>query len=331
MERPNTSLLDVLLDVEDLRVTFRGAREVPAVRGVSFSLAPGETVAVLGESGCGKTATARAVMDLLEPGTEVTGRISYRGEDLLALPAARRRALCGSTLAMVFQDAQTALNPSFPVGDQIAEMFRVHTGTAKKAARERAVELIAKVGIPDARRRARQYPHQLSGGMRQRVAIAMAVALGPEVLLADEPTTALDVTVQAQILDLLRELLDENDSALLLITHDLAVAAQVASRGVVMYAGQVVETGPLERLYRAPRHPYTIALLESVPVLERRVEDLGSIPGAPPDPAALPEGCAFAPRCRFADELCRSVVPEPRELPEGSVVACHHAEAVAGV
>ncbi|MEV0674894.1 ABC transporter ATP-binding protein [Actinosynnema sp. NPDC050436] len=319
-----------LLSIEDLRVTFHGQREVPAVRGVSFSLSARESVAVLGESGCGKTATARAVMGLLDPGAEVAGRIVYRGEDVLALPAKRRRALCGSKIAMVFQDAQTALNPSFTVGDQIAEMFRVHGGASRKAAREQAADLIAKVGIPDARRRAGEYPHQLSGGMRQRVVIAMAVALGPELLLADEPTTALDVTVQAQIIELLQELRREYRTALVLITHDLAVAAQVASRGAVMYAGQVVETGPLERLYRAPRHPYTISLLESVPRVERRVEELGSIPGSPPDPAALPTGCAFAARCRFAVDRCRVEQPVLRALPDGSLVSCHRAEEVAG-
>ncbi|TCO47396.1 ABC transporter ATP-binding protein [Actinocrispum wychmicini] len=318
------------LAIEDLHVTYQGARPVPAVRGVSLTVHTGETVALLGESGCGKTATARAVMGLLEPGTEVTGRIGYRDENLLDLPTARRRSLAGSEIAMVFQDAQSALNPAYSVGAQIAETFQVHQGTRKREALSRAVELIERVGIPEPAHRARQYPHQLSGGMRQRIIIAMAVALGPNVLLADEPTTALDVTVQAQIIALLKDLQREYRTALLLITHDLAVAAQIATRGVVMYAGQVVETGPLQRLYQRPRHPYTIALLQSVPRVDRRVEELGSIPGSPPDPAALPEGCPFAVRCPFADDLCRAEVPELRVLADETLAACHHAEVVAG-
>nr|WP_042178367.1 ABC transporter ATP-binding protein [Kibdelosporangium sp. MJ126-NF4]CEL13141.1 Oligopeptide transport system permease protein OppB (TC 3.A.1.5.1) [Kibdelosporangium sp. MJ126-NF4]CTQ98829.1 Oligopeptide transport system permease protein OppB (TC 3.A.1.5.1) [Kibdelosporangium sp. MJ126-NF4] len=319
-----------LLSIEGLRVTFRGARAVPAVRGVSFAVHSGEAVAVLGESGCGKTATARAVMGLLEPGTEVTGRIGYRGDNLLDLPARRRRSMAGSEIAMVFQDAQSALNPAYPVGAQIAEAFRVHRGTRRRDSMARTIDLIERVGIPDPARRAREYPHQLSGGLRQRVIIAMAVALGPSVLLADEPTTALDVTVQAQILALLRDMQREYQTALLLITHDLAAAAQIATRAVVMYAGQVVETGPLRRVYQRPRHPYTIALLQSVPRVDRRVDELGSIPGSPPDPVALPSGCPFAPRCSFADDLCRAEEPELRVLADGSSAACHHTEVVAG-
>ena len=305
-----------LLSVRDLRVAF-GATTV--LSGVSFDLDAGETLAVLGESGSGKSVTAMAVMGILDsPPARVTGgEIRYRDEDLLAMPERDRRRVRGREIAMVFQDALSALNPVFTVGWQIAETLRVREGMARREALARAVELMDLVRIPAARDRVHDYPHQFSGGMRQRVSIAMALALNPAVLIADEPTTALDVTVQAQILDLLADLRRERNMALLLITHDLGVVAEVADRIAVMYAGRIVEQADVRSLFRAPAHPYTRALLASAPIV-----------GAPPNLADLPAGCAFQPRCGYSRDLCRTTVPSTVDVGGGRAAACHFAREV---
>ncbi|WP_428986036.1 ABC transporter ATP-binding protein [Streptomyces pyxinae] len=302
----------MLLDVQDLRVEFRTRDGIArAVNGVSYGVDAGETLAVLGESGSGKSVTAQAVMGILDtpPGRITGGRILFRGRDLLTLPEDARRAVRGAEMAMVFQDALSALNPVLTVGDQLAEMFTVHRGMSRRDARARAVELMDRVRIPAARQRAGQYPHQFSGGMRQRIMIAMAIALEPALIIADEPTTALDVTVQAQVMDLLAELRRETGTALVLITHDLGVVADVADRIAVMYAGRIVETAPVHDLYRAPAHPYTRGLLDSIPRLDRKGRELYAIKGLPPGLTALPAGCAFHPRCPRARDLCRTDEP----------------------
>jgi oligopeptide transport system ATP-binding protein len=322
-----------MLEVEDLRVEFR-TRDgvVHAVNGVSYRVDRGEALAVLGESGSGKSVSAQAVMGLIDspPGFVTGGRIRFQGEDILTLPEPRRRALRGRRIAMIFQDALSALNPVFSVGDQIAEMYRVHGGLSRADARYRAIEMMDRVHIPSARERYGDYPHQFSGGMRQRVMIAMALALGPDVLIADEPTTALDVTVQAQIMELLAELRRERDMALILITHDLGVVADVADRISVVYAGRVVESGTVRELYKRPAHPYTEGLLRSVPRVDQKGRDLTPIGGSPPNLLRIPSGCPFHPRCPYARELCSAEVPPLREVDPGQWSACHFAEEVRG-
>ncbi|MGI5430767.1 dipeptide/oligopeptide/nickel ABC transporter permease/ATP-binding protein [Streptomyces sp. CA-179760] len=319
------------LVVEDLSVDVRTpAGPVHVVRGVSFAVRSGETLALLGESGCGKSMTAHAVAGLLDPVAEVVGgQVRLDGENLLGLGARARRRLAGPGLAMVFQDALSALNPVHTVGAQLAEPFRIHEGVSRRAARARAVQLMERVGIPEARSRADAYPHQFSGGMRQRLLIAMAVALRPKVLIADEPTTALDVTVQAQIMDLLGELRGEQRTALVLITHDLGLAAEHADRVAVMYAGTVVETGPVAEVFGRPHHPYTRGLLESVPAEQHRGSRLTSIPGSPPDPAAVPAGCAFRTRCPLARERCVTHRPVLTGTGSGRAAACHFGKELA--
>ncbi len=308
-----------LLEVTDLRVAF-GATTV--LSGASFHLDAGETLALLGESGCGKSVTAQAVMGLLDPPARVGGAVRLRGADLQQMPERERRRVRGREIAMVFQDALSALNPVFTVGYQIAETLRVREGLSRRAALAGAVELMDQVRIPAARDRVHDYPHQFSGGMRQRVTIAMALALDPAVLIADEPTTALDVTVQAQLLDLLAELRRERRMALLLITHDLGVVAEVADRIAVMYAGRIVEHADVGSLFRAPAHPYPAALLSTAAV------DGVPIEGAPPDLADPPPGCAFAPRCRYARDVCRTSEPSIVDLGGGRRSACHFAREV---
>ncbi|MFB7933993.1 dipeptide/oligopeptide/nickel ABC transporter permease/ATP-binding protein [Streptomyces sp. NPDC056039] len=306
------------------------AGPVSVVRGVSFAVRSGETLALLGESGCGKSMTAHAVAGLLDPVAEVVGgQVRLDGEDLLGLAARARRRLAGPGLAMVFQDALSALNPVHTVGAQLAEPFRIHEGMSRRAARARAVELMERVGIPEARSRADAYPHQFSGGMRQRLLIAMAVALRPKVLIADEPTTALDVTVQAQIMDLLGELRGEQRTALVLITHDLGLAAEHADRVAVMYAGTVVETGPVAEVFARPHHPYTRGLLDSVPAEQHQGSRLTSIPGSPPDPAEVPAGCAFRTRCPLARERCVTHLPVLTGTGTGRAAACHFGKELA--
>lgn len=321
-----------LLDVSDLHVSFGdGPDAVPAVRGVSFTLAARDGLALVGESGSGKTVTARTIMGILRspPGRVTGGQIHFHGRDLLTMPQSQRRALRGTSMSMIFQEALAALNPVLPVGYQIAELFRVHQGSSRGRARRQAVEAMSMVQIPYAARRARDYPHQFSGGMRQRVVIAMALALRPELVIADEPTTALDVTIQAQVMELLRELLEQEGMSLMLITHDLGVAAYATERLAVMYAGRIVETGPLAEIYPAPAHPYTVGLMESIRARERERRALHAIPGAPPDLHQLAPGCPFAPRCPRAEDLCRQV--EPPLIPVGSsgrASACHFADEV---
>lgn len=320
-----------LLDVRDLHVAFTVAgRALPAVRGVSFTLQPGETLAVLGESGSGKSVTAQAVMGLLDRRrTRVTGRIALDGADLLALGRAERRRRQRHRIAMIFQDALAALNPVASVGNQIAEVLRVHRGASRAEARTGAVELMDRVRIPAAGIRYDSYPHQMSGGMRQRIMIAMALALRPQILIADEPTTALDVTVQAQILDLLMQLREDTGMALLFITHDLSVSAEIADRIAVMYAGRIVESGPAVEVYRRSHHPYTLGLLHSVPRAAGRGTRLSPIPGSPPTLSALLAGCSFHPRCPRAAEVCASVDPPVLTVGVGHLSACHFAEEVA--
>jgi oligopeptide transport system ATP-binding protein len=318
-----------LLEVVDLQVEFRMRDGVAkAINGASFTLDQGETLAILGESGSGKSVTAQAVMGILDtpPGYVTGGNAFYCGVDLLKLPEKQRQRIRGAQIAMIFQDALSALNPVFPVGWQIAEMFRIHRKMNKTDAMERAIELMEKVHIPAARQRVKAYPHQFSGGMRQRIMIAMAIALNPAVLIADEPTTALDVTVQAQIMDLLKELQAESGMGLILITHDLGVVADVADKIAVMYAGRMVEQSDIIPLYQNPLHPYTQGLLMSVPRLDQKGETLPAIGGLPPNLLAMPEGCPFWPRCKFAKDICKHGAPPPsEELLPGRFAACWRA------
>ncbi len=323
-----------LLEVRDLHVEFRTDEGVVnAVNGAGYSLREGETLALLGESGSGKSVSAQAVMGILDspPGFVTRGQALLRGIDLLRLPPRQLRPLRGRQLAMVFQDALSALNPVLTVGFQIAEMFRKHEGMRKAAARSRAVELMDRVRIPQARDRLDDYPHQLSGGMRQRVVIAMAMALNPDVLIADEPTTALDVTTQAQIMALLAELQAETGMGLLLITHDLGVVAETCDRVCVMYAGRIMEHAPIQQLFAAPAHPYTRGLMHSVPRPGRSGRRLDPISGQPPDLMAIPEGCEFHPRCPYAQPVCYRERPPLRDVDGGGrQSACHFAEEVLG-
>ncbi|QDY78862.1 ABC transporter ATP-binding protein [Streptomyces qinzhouensis] len=316
----------MLLEVRDLQVEFRTRDGVSrAVNGVSYGVAEGETLAVLGESGSGKSVTAQAVMGILDspPGRIAGGQVLFRGRDLLTLKENERRRVRGAEIAMIFQDALSALNPVLSVGAQLAEMYTVHRGLKRKEARAKAVELMERVGIPAAAERVGDYPHQFSGGMRQRIMIAMALALEPALIIADEPTTALDVTVQAQVMELLARLRDETGMALILITHDLGVVADVADRIAVMYAGRIVETAPVHDIYRAPAHPYTRGLLDSVPRLDQKGHELYAIKGLPPNLQRIPAGCAFHPRCPIARDVCRTDVPPLYEVGPGRRSACH--------
>ncbi|GCD43267.1 ABC transporter ATP-binding protein [Streptomyces paromomycinus] len=315
-----------LLDVRELKVEFRTRDGVAhAVNGVSYRVSAGETLAVLGESGSGKSVTAQAVLGILDtpPGHVTGGEIFFRGRDLLRMGGEERRRIRGTELAMIFQDALSALNPVLSVGAQLGEMFEVHRGMSRKEARGCAAELMDRVRIPAARSRVGDYPHQFSGGMRQRIMIAMALALGPDLIIADEPTTALDVTVQAQVMDLLAELQREYAMGLVLITHDLGVVADVADRIAVMYAGRIVETAPVHDLYRAPAHPYTRGLLDSIPRLDRKGRELYAIKGLPPSLTAIPPGCPFHPRCPKARDVCRTDRPPLYDVAPGRASACH--------
>ena len=317
-----------VLEVADLGVVWDHRRgTVPILDGVSLSIAPGETVALVGESGAGKSMLALAVMGLMPNGMRVArGSIALDGDELVGATPAAIREKRGGQMAMIFQDPQSSLHPAFRVGDQIAESLRTHGTCATKAdARARAVELLALVGVPQPEVRARDYPHHLSGGMRQRVMIAMAIANDPHLLIADEATTALDVTVQAQVLDVLRDAQQRTGAALLLVTHDLGVVAGAADRVVVLYAGRVVEEGPVTEVLAAPAHPYTLGLLRAVPRLgTSRDQAFAAIPGQPPNPGAWPGGCVFHPRCEFADERCSTEVPVLAPSTRGRVAACHH-------
>ncbi|MDF1504986.1 ABC transporter ATP-binding protein [Roseisolibacter sp. H3M3-2] len=318
-----------VLSLRDLRAYFHtDAGVARSVDGVSLDVHAGETLGVVGESGCGKSVTALSVLRLIRPPgrVEAGSRVLFEGRDLLALPEHELRAIRGNRIAMIFQEPMTALNPVFTVGDQIAEVVRVHEKASRKAAWARAVEMLAAVGIPDPERRAKEYPHQLSGGMRQRVMIAMALVLSPAVVIADEPTTALDVTIQAQILELLSDLQRRLGTAIVMITHDLGVIAEVARRVVVMYAGEVVEESPVGPLFAAPHHPYAEGLLAAVPRLGDRRDRLATIPGTVPPATAWPSGCRFRDRCPYAWERCAREHPPLYRIGDGRVSRCHLAE-----
>jgi oligopeptide/dipeptide ABC transporter ATP-binding protein len=317
-----------LLEVRGLRTSFYGEQgEVRAVDGVDLRLERGRTLGIVGESGCGKSVTALSIMGLVPqpPGRIAGGEVLFEGEDLLKLPPRRLRDLRGDQLSMIFQEPMTSLNPAFPVGEQIAEVLLRHRHPSKHEAKNQAIEMLRRVRIPSPERRADDYPHQLSGGMRQRVMIAMALACNPKLLIADEPTTALDVTIQAQILELMRTLRAELGTAIILITHDLGVIAELADDVIVMYAGQVIERCSAERLFAEPQHPYTIGLLGSIPRLHLEQPRLSAIEGFVPDAAALPAGCRFHPRCPFAVEKCRQEVPPLMEITPHHQAACWRA------
>jgi oligopeptide/dipeptide ABC transporter ATP-binding protein len=313
-----------LLAVDGLRTHFAtAAGVVRAVDGVSFTLERGEVLGLVGESGCGKSVTSLSIMRLVPPpGRIVGGRIELEGDDLLDKDGEAMRRVRGARIAMVFQEPMTSLNPVFTIGDQIAAAVRAHAGGGRRAAWERAVEMLDRVQVPAPRDRARDYPHQLSGGLRQRAMIALALAPGPELLIADEPTTALDVTIQAQILDLLRRLQAERGMAILLITHDLGVVAELCHRVAIIYAGRIVEVAPAARIFDEPLHPYTRSLLRCLPHPSRFGQPLSSIEGAPPDLRQADGGCRFAPRCPHAVESCRRDEPRLAERRPGHHVAC---------
>ena len=313
-----------LLDVEGLRTQFAtAAGVVRAVNGVSFSIARGEVLGLVGESGCGKSVTSLSIMRLVPPPGRVTaGRVLLDGENLLAKDAESMRRVRGARIAMVFQEPMTSLNPVFTIGDQIAAAVHAHARGSRRTAWERAVEMLDRVQVPSPRERARDYPHQLSGGLRQRAMIALALAPGPALLIADEPTTALDVTIQAQILELLRRLQADRGMAVLLITHDLGVVAELCDRVAIIYAGRIVELAPVAEVFRAPVHPYTRGLLRCLPHPSRFGQPLSSIEGAPPDLRRPVSGCSFAPRCPHALESCRRQEPPLAERRPGHLVAC---------
>ena len=317
-----------LLSVQDLTIGLRrGKGEVRIVEDVSFDVDPGQRMGIVGESGSGKSLTLRAIAGLLPRGVEVlSGRVEYGGRDLLTMPVKARRALMGPEIAMIFQEPMTALNPVMRVGDQIAESPRRHLGMSAKEADELAVSMMARTGIPDPVRRARAYPHELSGGLRQRIMIAMAVSCRPRLLLCDEPTTALDVTVQLQVLKLLEALCDETGTALVFVTHDLAVVNQTCTELAVMYAGHIVEAGKVKEAFAQPRHPYTRGLLESAPDFDHPDRELIPIPGFPPNVADRPPGCPFAPRCGYVREHCTEASPPLEEVLPGRLAACYESD-----
>ena len=335
---PRATTGATLLEVDDLHVEFRQrSGVVNAVNGISYSLAERETLAILGESGSGKSVSAQAIMGILDvPPAVVSGAIRFEGKDMLTMSDEDQRQIRGPGISMIFQDALSSLNPVYSVGWQIGEMFRVHQGASRKEAKQKAVELMDRVRIPAAARRVDDYPHQFSGGMRQRVMIAMALALDPRILIADEPTTALDVTVQAQVMDLLKDLQRDTGMALILITHDLGVVNEVADRVAVMYAGKIVETGTVDDVFTKPAMPYTVGLMNSIPLVEAKGGRLNPIVGQPPNLANIPSGCPFHPRCPKArtgvdaapGRDCVTDVPPLRTVTIGREAACHYAEEV---
>jgi len=323
------SRTDLLLDVKDLRTYFHVMDgTVKAVDGVNFSIPRGKTLGVVGESGCGKSVTALTIMGLLDipPAEVASGSMHFDGRDLLTMEEDEWRRLRGSEMAMIFQEPMTSLNPVFRVGDQISESVLHHMDVSKKEAQERAIAALARVGIASPDRRARQYPHELSGGMRQRVMIAMALACEPKLLIADEPTTALDVTIQAQILELIRDTQEETGAALMLITHDLGVVAEMVDEVIVMYAGRVVEHGTAEEVLLDPKHPYSEGLLASIPSRASRGKRLNIIKGAVPNPFRMPQGCNFAPRCPYRFEPCDDHDPRLKPLDDRQVACWKHQE-----
>ncbi len=321
-------MAEPLLSIQDLRTYFYTEAGVArAVDGVSLRIDSGETVGLVGESGCGKSVTAMSVLRLIQPPgrIEAGGRLMFEGRDLMTITDRELRAIRGARIAMVFQEPMTALNPVFTIGDQIAEVVRIHGGSRREAW-DKAVEMLSIVGIPSPADRAHDYPHQLSGGMRQRVVIAMALVMNPALVIADEPTTALDVTIQAQILELLRDLQHKFGTSILLITHDLGVVAETAARVIVMYAGEVVEEALVDTLFDAPHHPYTEGLLKAMPRVGETRDRLSTIPGTVPPPTAWPNGCRFRDRCAYAWERCESEHPPLYQIGTGHVSRCHLAE-----
>ncbi|WP_307325404.1 ABC transporter ATP-binding protein [Evansella vedderi] len=313
-----------LLDVRNLKTYFHTENGVvPSVDGVSFHINKGEVIAIVGESGCGKSVTSYSVMGLVgQPGKIEGGEILFEEKDLTKLSNGQMRTLRGNEISMIFQEPLTSLNPLFTVGFQISEVIMLHEKVSKKIAKQKTVEMINKVGIPNASKIYYSFPHQLSGGMRQRIMIAIALACNPKLLIADEPTTALDVTIQAQILQLMKDLRQELDTSILLITHDLGVVAEMVDRVIVMYAGQVVEEGNVFKLFENPKHPYTKGLMDSTPKIHERKEELYSIKGTVPTPMNMPTGCRFYPRCEFAMEKCKEKAPELLEVKQGYHVRC---------
>ena len=319
-----------LLEVKDLKTYFYTDSGVAkAVDGVTFSLDKGKTLGIVGESGCGKSVTSLSIMRLVDPATgrNEGGSIVFDGQDLLTLPEKEMRKLRGNRISMIFQEPMTSLNPVFTIGDQISESLKLHKGLDKKAARDRAIELLELVGIPEAGKRVDEYPHQLSGGMRQRVMIAMALSGDPELLIADEPTTALDVTIQAQILQLLKDLQEKLHMSIIIITHDLGVIAEMADEVAVMYAGDIVEKAPPRALFDDPKHPYTIGLMNSIPDINDHVSRLRTLEGLVPSLYDMPSGCRFAPRCQFCCPECEAHRINLTTLPDGRQVRCRRFEA----
>ncbi len=316
-----------LLDIRGLRTSFgTDAGRFNAVDAVSFSIEPGRTLGLVGESGCGKSVTALSIMGLIAPpGRIEAGEILFEGADLRRLAPAQMRAVRGDRISMIFQEPMTSLNPAFTIGDQIVEGILRHRAVGREAARHQAIQMLERVRMPSPERRFDDYPHRLSGGMRQRAMIAMALALRPRLLIADEPTTALDVTIQAQILELMRELREETGAAIILITHDLGVIAEMAHDVAVMYAGRIVERAAVAELFARPQHPYTIGLLGSIPKLHVESETLTAIQGQVPNPAEIPPGCRFTPRCPFATDKCRADDPPLMPITAGDEAACWYA------
>ncbi|WP_316571436.1 ABC transporter ATP-binding protein [Neobacillus sp. YIM B06451] len=314
-----------LLKIENLKTHFKSDRGVvKAVDGVTVTVNEGETVGIVGESGCGKSVTSLSIMRLLHdtPGEIVDGRIHFKGKNLAELSESQMRKIRGNEMAMIFQEPMTSLNPVYKIGKQMEESIRLHLKYDKKKARQHAIDMLKLVGIPRAEEIVNEFPYQLSGGMRQRVMIAMAMSCRPQLLIADEPTTALDVTIQAQILDLMRKLREESGTAIMLITHDLGVVAEMCDRVVVMYAGKVVEESDVYSIFKNPKHPYTKGLLQSIPKLGQKISRLDSIPGNVPTPGNMPEGCKFAPRCPAVMDVCLSNDPELREVENGHTCRC---------
>ncbi|NLW22959.1 MAG: ABC transporter ATP-binding protein [Tissierellia bacterium] len=320
-----------LLEVKNLKTYFyTDDGIVKEVDGVNFSVDAGKTMGIVGESGCGKSITAMSILRLIPdpPGKIVDGEVIFNEEDLTKVSDKRIREIRGNDISMIFQEPMTSLNPVFTVGYQIEEVLMLHQKLEEKEAREKAIEMIRLVGIPNPDRIVDEYPHQLSGGMRQRIMIAMALACHPRLLIADEPTTALDVTIQAQILELMNDLKNRLNTSIMLITHDLGVIAEMADHVIVMYSGKVVEDAPIGELFKNPRHPYTVGLMNSIPSLVKEGQRLDTIPGRVPNPLYLPKGCYFHPRCKYAVEECRHVQPELRNIGPGHKVACLRAEEV---
>ncbi|MBE3574522.1 MAG: ABC transporter ATP-binding protein [Firmicutes bacterium] len=318
-------LAERLLEIRDLRTYFYTEDGVvPSVDGVDLTIDKGETLGLVGESGCGKSVTSLSIMGLIPkpPGKIVSGEILFNGQDLLKKSEAEMRHIRGNEISMIFQEPMTSLNPVYTVGDQIMEVLILHQKLGKAEARAKTIEMLRLVGIPEADKRVDEYPHQMSGGMRQRVMIAMALSCNPKLLIADEPTTALDVTIQAQILDLMRKLRDELNTSILLITHDMGVIAEMADRVAVMYTGKVVESADVRTIFADPRHPYTLGLLGSIPKLHEDAERLRAIEGTVPNPYAMPTGCRFHPRCEFARDICRQQEPPLMKVAEGHEAAC---------